>query len=129
MSVLSLPTPLPYSVSIAVRDDAVLVALSGELDIAMVGHAESQLSAAISLAGHVVIVDLSSVTFVDSSGFEVLTRARSEAFSSGVALVCAAPSPSVARQLRLMGGDRDMPVFGSVPAAVHRYCHRPPGAG
>ena len=129
MSVLSLPTPLPYSVSIAVRDDAVLVALSGELDIAMVGHAESQLSAAISLAGHVVIVELSKVTFVDSSGFEVLTRARSEAFSSGVALVCAAPSPSVARQLRLVGGDRDMPVFGSVPAAAHRYCHRPPGAG
>jgi anti-sigma B factor antagonist len=129
MSVLSLPTPPPVTVSIAVRDDAVLVALDGELDIAMVGHARDHLSAAISLAGHVVIVDLSSVTFVDSSGFEVLTRARSDAFTSGVALVCAAPSRSVAHQLSLMGGDQVMPVFGSVPAAVHRYCRRPPRPG
>jgi len=126
MSVLPFPTSLDYSAAIAVRGDAVLVTLAGELDVAMAPRVEDHLSTAIDLAGHVVVVDLSLVTFLDSNGLLALTRARSSAFLSGVALVCAAPSDQVARLLSLIGGDQVMPTFGSVATAVHRYSRTRP---
>lgn len=64
-----------------------------------------------------VLVDLSAVTFMDSTGLGVLVAARRQArvFRGSFALV--APSPRVARVLSLTGLDKFLPCFASAAEA------------
>lgn len=52
--------------------DTVRIAISGEIDLANVGGLEQELFGAISNQLDEVVVDLSSVTYVDSAGLRVL---------------------------------------------------------
>jgi stage II sporulation protein AA (anti-sigma F factor antagonist) len=53
-------------------DDAVRIALSGEIDLANVAAVEAQLLDAISNQLDVAVVDLSDVSYIDSAGLRVL---------------------------------------------------------
>ncbi|MFJ4628279.1 STAS domain-containing protein [Streptomyces sp. NPDC088847] len=64
-----------------------------------------------------VVVDLSGVTFCDSSGFNALLRLRRRAEEAGTRLALAAPPGQVARLLALTGADTVFPVYGSLAAA------------
>jgi len=67
----------PFDVSVVNGLGQVVVFLYGEIDVA----AEKEVSGALAGAretGAEVIVDLSQVTFIDSSGINILVRAHSE---------------------------------------------------
>ncbi|MFJ9376157.1 STAS domain-containing protein [Streptomyces sp. NPDC101455] len=64
-----------------------------------------------------VVVDLSGVTFCDSSGFNALLRLRRRAEEAGSRLALAAPPGHVARLLALTGVDTVFPVYGSLTEA------------
>lgn len=92
--------------------DAVPVLLvSGDLDLS--GEQELLEHAARLLGGgEVVDVDLSAVSFIDSSGLGALVRARHLAVDAGRRLRLTAASPQVVRLLELTGV-RDLFAEGS----------------
>jgi anti-sigma B factor antagonist len=95
-----------------------LVVVRGEVDMASVGVVRTCLRE-LMLAGRTeVLVDLSGVTFMDSTGLGVLVAARKQArvFRGSLGLV--APSPPVARVLSLTSLDRVFPLFGSLEDAL-----------
>ena len=64
-------------------DDTLEVVLEGELDIATVDDAQSRVAAAERRAPSLLVIDLSNLTFVDSSGVRVLLVADDHARTAG----------------------------------------------
>jgi anti-sigma B factor antagonist len=83
----------------------------GELDIATVGELESWLED-LRIRCASVVLDLSEVTFIDSSGLRALARARAAADQAKTSLRLERPAPVVARALDLVGLD---PHAGGTP--------------
>lgn len=74
--------------------------LSGEVD----AHTAPTLATAMAqLPAGVVMVDMSGVSFMDSSGLRVLMDATSRARDGGGDLVVARPSAAVARLVEISG--------------------------
>jgi len=90
------------------RDDATVIALDGELDLASAPDLAD--AAARKLAhgetGDVpvnLIIDLSKLTFCASAGLRVFVRYRSDVDAKGGRFVLAAPQPIVRRVLEVSG--------------------------
>ena len=74
--------------------------MSGEID----AHTAPTLAAAMTeLPTGLVTVDVSGVTFMDSSGLRVLLEAASRARDGGGDLVIAHPTPGIARLIEISG--------------------------
>ncbi|MEZ5217886.1 MAG: STAS domain-containing protein [Ilumatobacteraceae bacterium] len=77
-----------------------IVSAVGEID----AHTAGQLSSALAgRAAEDVVVDLSGVTFLDSSGLRVLLAERQDHADAGTSLFLRAPSGPVRRVLELSG--------------------------
>jgi anti-anti-sigma factor len=97
-----------------------VVAVAGELDIA---GAPQLLSAVASLAQAgtgAIAIDLSALTFIDSSGINALRSAVRSANARGVGAIVAAPSERVQRVLELVKLAEVLPLEHSLPAAFER---------
>lgn len=91
---MSAPTPLSLT-----RTDNGLAA-TGEID----AHTAPALAEAIAeCEGDTVVLDLSGVEFVDSSGLRVLIEAHQTAADAGSTFQLAHPSPAVTRLLEISG--------------------------
>jgi anti-sigma B factor antagonist len=69
-------TGKPLRIETARNGDTVTVALSGELDLATANAVKSVLMAAEETEISRIVIDLSDLSFVDSSGLSVLLRAK-----------------------------------------------------
>jgi anti-sigma B factor antagonist len=97
----------------------VVVVLPGEIDVTNSGEVLQQLTGALSPAAGLVIADLTSTSFCDSSGVHALVQAHERAAAADVELrLAVAPGGSVRRVLQLVGADHVVPVFASVPEAI-----------
>lgn len=80
-----------------------IVALHGELDIA---SADGLADALVEAAGSAVVVDLSGLTFMDSSGIAALVFARSRILAKGLGeFVVTRPREIVRKTLEIVGLD------------------------
>lgn len=77
--------------------DVHLVSLSGELDVAT---ADGLFEWVSDIAGSTIVVDLSEVTFLDSSGLALLARLRNR---FGDEVVITRPRPNVTRVFEITG--------------------------
>ena len=116
-----LPAPQPeldFSVELLDHDDAALLVLAGEIDMA----ASTDVSAAIEHAltrSQPLVVDLCAVSFMDSTGLSLVLRARSLAEMRGLAFaVSCAPSGAAARLFGLVGLTDALALHGSRAAAL-----------
>jgi anti-sigma B factor antagonist len=81
--------------------------VSGEFDLAMVPRAREELLELISAnPGETISIDLSQVSFMDSSALGLLAGAQKRAQRTDVDLVLHAPRPSVWRVITVTGIDR-----------------------
>jgi anti-sigma B factor antagonist len=90
--------------------------LSGEIDFTSSGAVQSTLLSMIMPGGGAVVVDLSGVTFLDSSGLGVLVQAHRTAVERSNQLVVVA-SPPVRKLLRLTGLDTVLDTYDELSAA------------
>lgn len=83
------------------EDDPTVVVAEGQID----SHTSTALDDALSTMspGGTISVDLSAVTFVDSSGLRVLVRAHKRQLGGGGHLTILAPSEPVQRLLDITG--------------------------
>ncbi|MFJ9523625.1 STAS domain-containing protein [Kitasatospora sp. NPDC101801] len=79
---------------------------SGELDLDVAPLLRTALGEAFATRPAHLVLDLNGVTFMDSTGLDVLIRAHLEAARTGTALRLARPSQSVTRILKLTGTDQ-----------------------
>lgn len=95
---------------------AAVVALQGELDLYNAQAVRDALTAAVKEAARVV-VDLSGVTFVDSTAMGILIEARSQ-LADRSAFVLASPGVETRRALQVSGLDRHFTISDTVDAAL-----------
>jgi anti-sigma B factor antagonist len=84
------------------RPDAVRLVVEGEVDLAEGARLQDELQRLIADARSPAIVDLSGVTFFNSTGIGALVTAQRSATARGVRLVVEV-SPSVRRVLEICG--------------------------
>lgn len=93
--------PVPYHVDIAVSDGRVDVCLHGDIDLAAAQRVSDDLQP-LELIASAVCIDLSGVTFLDSSGIEpIILLARTRASWGLPPIRVGACSPAALRLLRL----------------------------
>jgi anti-sigma B factor antagonist len=80
--------------------EPVEVTLIGEIDLATEGQVVEALSG---VAGHEVIVDLSRVEYIDSSGLRALIMANKNSETAGGSLALRSPASAAARVLEMTG--------------------------
>jgi len=97
------------------RGDVAVVHLAGEVDVAASGAVRARVDAA---ASGPLVVELSEVTFVDSSGLRELLRARMECERLGGRLVLAGVPPVLERLLDLTGTTSMFAVVPTLEAAL-----------
>ena len=96
---------------------ASVVSLAGELDLSTIPRVEKQLLEQVS--SHVgVVVDLTNVSFIDSSGIALLIRAFHATDGGGTVNTVIAQGSQVERVFRLAGIDRALPLFTERAPAI-----------
>lgn len=109
-----------FSVEVRPSDGAVVLLLSGELDHDTADPLRQALAAALAGAGPArLVVDCGGLRFCDSTGLNVLLRARMAARAAGGGLELAALPRPVARMFRLTGADQVFRVHPDLEAALH----------
>lgn len=107
----------PPVAAVRERDGAIVVELTGELDLYN-AHAVRQ--ALLEQAGREperLVIDLSRVTFIDSTGLGVLIEARTQ-LANRRAFLLASPGLETRRALEISGLDRHFAVHESLDAAL-----------
>jgi anti-anti-sigma factor len=109
--------PPAFTVHEERRAGAIVVRLAGEVDVAASGAVRSRVDGA---AGGALVVELSEVTFVDSSGLRELLRAGMECERRGGRLLLAGVPPILERLLGLTGTAAMFDVAPTLEAALAR---------
>lgn len=94
--------------------EAVVVTLHGELDMATCPALEQALGEALD-SGRPVIVDMASLTFMDSTGISVLLGACRRAEEAGRSLVVRSPRRPVLKAFQLTGVDQILGIGPNEP--------------
>ena len=99
------------------RDGAIVVRLAGELDLYNAHLVRDALLAAAKREPERLVIELSEVTFIDSTGLGVLIEARTKLKNRG-AFLLAGPGLETRRALEISGLDRHFAVHDSLGAAL-----------
>ncbi len=97
-----------------------VVAAAGEIDASSAPRLQRELLSALAERGARVVLDLSAVTFMDSSGIGAVVAAHAEATDRGGRLVVVCGEGHAAKRLRVMGLDALLEPADSVDGARER---------
>jgi anti-sigma B factor antagonist len=96
----------------------VVVEFPGEFDFGNAGEVAQRLRAAIVAGVSVVVADLTTTAFCDSSGLRIMLLARDWARADNVELRLAAPPGPTLVVLKLVALDELLPVYPSLQEAL-----------
>jgi anti-sigma B factor antagonist len=92
-----------FSVDVQDGEQAVLIGVSGELDLASSPELERELERGTASEAELLIIDLRKLEFMDSTGLSVLVRAHQKATQSGKRFAIVKGPQQVERLLSLTG--------------------------
>ena len=110
-------TPLSIDVTMP-REDVALVVVKGSLDVDTATELHHHLANQVHHGRPHLLVDLSDVPFMDSSGINIILNAYKETRSVGGSIGLIDPAPAVQRILDLTGVSLTVPSFKSVQDAL-----------
>ncbi|MBO2465510.1 STAS domain-containing protein [Actinomadura violacea] len=106
------------SFGVAEHDGWTVVTVAGELDLGTAGRLDEHLSKAIGAQGRPrVVVDVTRMTFCDSSGLNVLIRASKRIAAMQGRFVMVRPTERVRNVLRVTGLERVFDIRDELPQA------------
>jgi anti-sigma B factor antagonist len=113
-------TGLSISTDVLPAGDGVcsVIRLAGEADITTTTALRDALAAAVAKRPHMILVDMTALTFIDSAATQMIIRAYRLLLPEGRRLVLIHPTPTVARTLELIGVNRLISICDSVDEAV-----------
>lgn len=94
------------------------IELAGELDLANASVLEAELERALRDGTGAVVVDMSALTFIDSTGIALLVAALGHDDAAGRLGFVPSPAPAVTRVLALTGVDVRLPRPVESPVAA-----------
>jgi anti-sigma B factor antagonist len=100
------------------RGTTAVLTLAGELDMHTVPRLRMRLAAALAQGDASVLVDLTGITFMDSTGLAALVSGMRRARRSGGSLVLITPGGPVLRMLRITNLDSMFDVHPTLDAAL-----------
>ena len=95
-----------------------VVTLPDEADIANEREIDHELSVLLGMEPRVLVVDMTSTRFADSSAVAALIRTWKRAQVLGVSFRIAGPCPAIMRVLQTLGADRLLDIYPSLDAAL-----------
>lgn len=98
--------------------DTVVLRAAGEIDLCSSFSFREQLSRTIDGDATRLVLDLSSVRFIDSSGLSVLVTTARRLFLQSRELILVCPEPRIRRVLETSGLDRLVPVYAGMSDAL-----------
>ncbi len=105
----------PFRVEVRSDERATVLAISGELDLASSSALESELARVFDAENNeLVILDLSELEFMDSTGLSILVKAHQRAQEAGRRFGLVKGRPQVQRLLSLTGVSERMRVADSL---------------
>lgn len=106
--------------TVVTRSDgpSVILVFEGELDVTSAAEAEEAVRRACADAPDRMILDLTRLAFMDSTGVRVLVRARRRLAERGAAIVLAGLSPSVSRIMHITGLNRAFVIHDTIEEAL-----------
>lgn len=117
----SVTDPLEHGLAISLAepsDDIVVVSLGGELDVSTTAELVTCLAG---LGGRArVVVDVSGLSFIDSSGLNALVVAARAAEARGLTMVLAGSTDHIARVFEVVHIAESIAVEPTVEAALER---------
>jgi anti-anti-sigma factor len=108
------PAWQPFSVIVSTDGDRATVSLRGELDLSGVDRARQAIEQAEANGAPLLVLDLSQLDFIDSTGLEVLLRAARRAHDDGRRLIVQRPSRYVRRLLEMTAIDQSLDIVEDV---------------
>jgi anti-sigma B factor antagonist len=108
------PAWQPFSVTVSAEGGRATVYLRGELDLSGVDRAREAIEQAEAGGDSLLVLDLSELEFIDSTGLEVLLRAARRAHDSGRRLIVQKPSRYVRRLLAMTAIDQSLDIVEDV---------------
>jgi anti-anti-sigma factor len=108
------PSWQPFSVTVSKDGDRATVVLRGELDMSGTDRVNEAFLQAEQPPTSLLVLDLSGLDFIDSTGLEVILRAARRAHDSGGRLIVSRPSRYVRRLLEMTAIDQSLDVVEDV---------------
>jgi anti-anti-sigma factor len=108
------PAWQPFSVTVSSDSDRSTVYFRGELDMSGVDRARQAIEQAEEGGAPLMVLDLSELDFIDSTGLEVMLRAARRATDSGRRLIVQRPSQYIRRLLEMTAIDRSLDIVDDV---------------
>jgi anti-anti-sigma factor len=108
------PAWQPFSVTVSLDGERATVSLRGELDLSGVDRAREAIEQAESGSTGLVVLDLSELDFIDSTGLEVVLRAARRAHDEGRRLIVQRPSRYVKRLFEMTAIDQSLDIVDDV---------------
>jgi anti-anti-sigma factor len=109
------PPPGTLTARTVQRDGAVTVALTGELDLGTVAIAEEALASTWDPAGRRLVVDLSQLRFMDSTGLRLLVSLHARCRAAARDLAITPGPPAVHRVFEVTKLDSTLPFTDGRP--------------
>jgi anti-anti-sigma factor len=101
-------------VTVSADGDVATVTLRGELDLSGVDRAREAIEQAEAGDSGLLVLDLSHLDFLDSTGLEVILRAARRARDSGRRLIVRRPSRYVRRLFEMTAIDQSLDIVDDV---------------
>lgn len=112
----------PLQIEAKEPDNGVIVVrLTGRLNAATSPEAKERLKALVRGGARGIVLDLSELSFIDSSGLAAIVAGYKAAIESGGALKIAAMAPQAAQVFSLIHLDRVFEIYPDVGAALHSF--------
>lgn len=109
---------MDLSIDVSPRAASTVVTLAGDIDIQTAPALRERL-ASLPQSARLVVVDLSAVEFLDSSGVGALVGAAAALRDAGGSLRLACPPPRVQKVFRISRLAEVIPIYDDVDEAVH----------
>ena len=110
---MATPSWQTFSVTVSKDRDRATVAVRGELDMSGIDRVNRAFAEAEE-GTKLLVLDLSQLDFIDSTGLEVILRAARRAHDNGGRLVVSRPSRYVRRLLEMTAIDQSLDVVDDV---------------
>jgi anti-sigma B factor antagonist len=95
-----------------------VISVGGELDLETAPQLQQQISTLMDQGVRRIVIDLSGVTFCDSTGLSVFVRTRNTSDETGGDIRLASPQPGVRRILQISGLYDALGTYATVDEAL-----------
>jgi anti-anti-sigma factor len=99
----------PFEIDSELKGDEARLKLTGELDIASVQRLEEAVESVLAQGARAVIVDLSRLAFIDSSGLRLFITLNERSGAEGWALGLVRPPEPSFSVFQITGADANLP--------------------